>query len=197
MAHTEAQLMQVPPEGETRQPIGDDNPLAVVVTNLVMPPTQNPSTYTTEWIVVPGIVSGAAYTSGDQMGAPFWVPMGCTGGVIQALLVIDLDKEQLAFDVLTFQPSPGITTITAVADNAAADFADADHVLFRGHIPVTISDYAALNDTAVATVRNVGLPFTCPNGRILVNLVSRGAPNYTDKFDLSLAFVVLPDARTA
>ena len=190
MAHTESQIMQVPAGEETRQPVSEDNPLSVIIENAVLPPLQSPATVTTEWVVVPGIVAGAAYATGDQMGGLFRIGTQCTGGVVVGVLVVDLDKEQLAFDVLLFSDR-----VTLAADNAAATLADNQQLLFRGHVSVVASDFAALSDNAVATVRNVGLGFSAPRGYLWASCVTRGVPNYTTARDLAVALVILPDAR--
>ena len=146
-------------------------------------------TVTIPLFIVPGIGSGAAYASGDAMGTLFTINTGCTTGMIQTLLVIDQDKEQLAFDVVLFKE-----LFTPTADNSAFDAVDAelrDH--FVGIIPVTASDYAAFNDNAAACVRNVGLSFTAPGRKLYGQLVTRGAPNYTAATDLSLGFSILAD----
>src|SRR3990167_9741451 len=99
----------------------------------------------TAWTIIPGIVAGVAYASGDAMGAPFEVEMGSESGLIVGALVSDLDKEQLAFDIVLFERMIGATT-----DNAAFDLADGERFAYAGHINVSARDYAAFKGSAAA-----------------------------------------------
>lgn len=142
----------------------------------------------TPWTIIPGIVSGAAYASGDAMGAPFEVDMGSTSGLILGVLVSDLDKEQLAFDVVLFEQM-----IAGVADNAAFDLSDGERFAYAGHISVVAGDYAAFNDNAAAAVRITPQGYVCPTGRMVCQLVTRGVPNYTGASDLAIRLILIPD----
>lgn len=144
-----------------------------------------------DWIVVPGIGPGVAYVADDTMGTQFRVPLGTTSGIIQTVLIGDMDKERLGFEILFFREP-----ITQIADNAPFQPSDVDRTKFAGHITVLAGDYAGVSgfaDNAFATLRNVGFAFVAPAGWLIAQLVTRGAPNYTAATDLSLAFIVLQD----
>lgn len=140
----------------------------------------------TDHVRIPGIVAGAAYTSGDAMGEPFWIDLkGARKGLIVGMLVGDLDKESLGFDLLLFANLPEATT-----DNAELDLSDNDRGNSRGYISITAGDYIALKTSSLGQVRDWSLPFDAPEGRIAAMAVTRGAPNYTAANDLSVALVL-------
>ena len=132
------------------------------------------------WIVVPGIVAGVAYVSGDAMGTKFLIPLGCAEGLLQAVSVIDLDSEQIAFDALLFSAD-----FTATADNAAFDLDDSQYSNFLGVWTIPGAAFVAFSDNAVATVTDYGLPVRAP---LRCQLVTRGVPNYTAATDLAVRF---------
>lgn len=133
--------------------------------------------------VVPGIGAASAYASGDAMGERFRVPVACEFGCIQTVTVVDMDKEQIPFDIVLFT-----RPFTATADNSAFDMADGDAFHCIGHIPVFATDYIAFNDNAMATLFNVGFLFHAPTQELYAQLVTRGAPNYTAASDLRIGF---------
>ena len=138
--------------------------------------------FDTGLVPVPGIVSGAAYASGDAMGAWFSFPVP-TEGWIDTVYGVDLDKEQLQFSLLFLNDTPTDT----VADNAAMDLTDADAPKFAGHVVVSTTAYLALNDNATVT-QTVGPPlhYTAPKGRLWVRCVTQGAQNFTANDDMRL-----------
>jgi hypothetical protein len=167
----------------TTSPVTDINPLPIEVVSLPAG-----ETFDTDYVTVPGIVAGAAYATGDAMGTRFQLPVP-TAGYITTVLTVDLDKEQLDFDVLLFRQA-----FAPTADNAAMDVADTEHHRFTGHISVLTTHYAALNDSAVATTRLAPpLHYYAPAGYLWVQLVTRGAPNYTAADDLRISLRILPD----
>jgi len=181
-------LFYIEKRGGGNGPVSPENPLPVAPAEGARW-TVGGRTWDTGWITVPGIVAGAAYASGDAVGTRFAVPVGASSGFVQAVSVFDLDKESLAFDVFLFTEP-----FTPTADNAAMDVADDDRHKFLGHVGVTAADYAALNDSSVATVANVNLPFVLPGTQVLhAQLVTRGTPNYAGSQDLSVRFLVQRD----
>lgn len=143
---------------------------------------------------------GAAYATGDVIGDQgvltaqvFRVegntnqPASC---VLQSVIIQDLSKQSTAIDVVFFNANPTATTFT---DNAALDIADADLPKVIGVVSVVAGDYAAFNDSSVATKVNIGLPMSVTTGQnIWFCLVSRGAPTYVAD-ELSIAFGVIQD----
>lgn len=145
-------------------------------------------------------VSSAAYATGDVIGdlspitADVFRMEGTTNvpasGVLQSIIIKDLSKQSLAIDVVIFNANPSATTFT---DNSALDIADADIDKVIGVVSVLASDYAAFNDSSVATKTGIGLPVSTASGtKIWFCLVSRGAPTYVAD-ELSIAFGILQD----
>ena len=163
-------------------PVNDDNPLPIDIVSL--PEGQ---AFDTDYVTVPGIVAGAAYASGDAMGTRFQVAVP-KAGYITTVLTLDLDKEQLDFDLLLFKQA-----FAPTADNSAMDLADGEHHRFAGHISVLSTHFAALNDSAVATTRLAPpLHYSAPNGYLWIQLTTRGAQNFTAADDLRLALRIQP-----
>lgn len=145
-------------------------------------------------------VSGAAYATGDVIGdlspitADVFRMEGVANvpasGVLQSIIVKDLSKQSLAIDVVIFDANPSSTTFT---DNSALDIADADIDKVIGVVSIVAADYAAFNDSSVATKTGIGLPMAVASGtKIWFCLVSRGAPTYVAD-ELSITFGILQD----
>ena len=140
-------------------------------------------------------VDGAAYATGDTLGdkSPIMIAPGRViggTGIIHSVTVQDLSKQSIALDVVIFDANPTGTTFT---DNSALDIADADLPKVIGIVTITAGDYAAFNDSSVAHVRGLSLPFQCISSTSLwFALVTRGSPTYVAD-ELSIAFGVLQD----
>ena len=76
--------------------------------------------FATPMKTVPGVVAAVAYTSGDAVGTKFSFEVP-KKGYIHSIVVADMDKEQLEFDVILFEQD-----FTGGADNVAFDMEDAD-----------------------------------------------------------------------
>jgi len=151
------------------------------------PVTVGGRTFQTPWIT-PAISTGA-YTAKDAMGTPFTVDFGCTSGIIQTIILTDMDLEDDEIDVLFFRSG-----ITQSADNAVFDLTDSEKRLFIGAQKIAASNYFDLNDNSVACVPNVGIAFAdLIDQRVTVQLVNRGAGTYAAVDDLQISFVVLQD----
>lgn len=137
----------------------------------------------------PGVVPSAAYTSGDAIGGLLAFEMGGSSGIIQTVVLIDLDKEALSVDLVLFdQP------FTPSVDNAVFDPPDADADKCIGHI--SIGSFSSFNDWAVGTAAGVGLAFALPPGQtqFWAQLVARGAQNLSSALDYRVKVVALVDA---
>lgn len=140
-------------------------------------------------------VDGAAYTSGDTLGdqSPIEItdvfrsdPNGNTA-ILQSITVQDLSKQSLPIDIIIFDSNPTNTTFT---DNAALDIADADLPKVLGVVSVVATDYAAFNDSSVATKNNIGLTLQGNHTSIWIACVTRDAPTYVaDEVSLVLGFL--------
>ena len=160
--------------------------------------TAKVSGYSYSVSATPTITAGA-YSADDALGDEMVLDVGIADDgktdafVIQSISVLDKAKQSIAFDLLFFSES-----VTPAADNAAADFTDADLAsYFLGHVSVASGDYAALNDNSVATVRNVGLQLKQESGggdaKIYCYAVTRGAPTYASTSDLVINFDLAAD----
>lgn len=145
-------------------------------------------------------VSGAAYATGDVIGdlSPITADVFrmegnanvSASGVLQSIIIKDLSAQSLGVDVVIFNENPTATTFT---DNGALDIADADIDKVIGVVSIVAADYAAFNDSSVATKVGIGLPIVVASGtKIWFCLVSRGAPTYVAD-ELSIAFGILQD----
>ena len=140
-------------------------------------------------------ITGGAYSAGDALGNEMVIDFGLGGKVdnhsafiIQSISVVDQAKQSAATDLFFFNAS-----VTASADNAAADFTDAQlKSNFLGHVVIAAADYGALNDNSVATVRNIGLQLKPEVGgtdfKIYCYAVTRGTPTYVTTTDLQFNF---------
>lgn len=163
--------------------------MAVKVEVVNTPVIQGREVVPTAFHVVPGIVAAAAYASGDAMGVQFELDTkGIQAGYIVGMLVTDMDKESLGFDLFLFSD----LLVTDTADNSAFDPDDGDRDKFRGVVSITAADYFAANDSSFGQVTGLNLPFNKRGGRLIGKCVTRGAPNYTTATDLSLALLILP-----
>lgn len=139
-------------------------------------------------------ITAGAYSADDALGDEMVLNVGIRDSgsadafVIQSISILDKAKQSIALDLLFFDD-----TVTPAADNAAADFTDAQLASnFLGHVSIVAADYAALNDNSVATKRNVGLQLKQETGgtdaKIYCYAVTRGAPTYASTSDLVIKF---------
>lgn len=144
-------------------------------------------------------ISTSVYAAGDQIGGIMELDpdlVNCEPNdafVIQSISFIDKASQDAAIDLLFFSES-----VTLASDNAAADVSDADLVsYYLGHVSIAATDYSALNDNSVGSVRNVGLQLKMPTGggdaKIYVAAVSRGTPTYASTSDLVFKFHLAGD----
>lgn len=126
----------------------------------------------TAFYTIPGIGTGAAYTSGDAFGTGFWIDVPKMG-IIESCTFLDLDNEGLAKTVLFFK-----TAVSTTADNGA--FAPTSADLSSGtpiQINIVAGDYVTFSANQMATVTGIQLPYEAPLNRLWVRLVTRGADN--------------------
>ena len=151
----------------------------------------------TKLIAIAGSSVGAnttAYTSGDLLGGKLTLTdagrknLGTV--VVLSATITDLDKQDLALDVVIFSSDPDGTTFT---NNAALDVADADLAKIVGVIKIATTDYHDFNDNSVAVVRNLGIACQADSsGDLYAAIVARGAPTHTAN-GLGITFGLLQD----
>jgi hypothetical protein len=140
-------------------------------------------------------ITAGAYTAADALGDEMVIDLGIGGAVpshsafvIQSISIVDYAKQSAETDILFFDDA-----VTPAADNAAADFTDAQLAAnFLGKVNIASGDYAALNDNSVATITNVGLQLKPATGgtdrKIYAYAVTRGTPTYASTSDLVFKF---------
>ena len=141
-------------------------------------------------------ISTSAYASGDLIGTKMEFKLGRwagknvpQSGLIQSVVLADLDNEGVTVDVVFFGSDPSSTTFT---DNAALDIAAADLDKVVG--VVRLSSYVAFADNSVAEESNLGIPFSVgDDGIVYAAIVSRATPTYTATSDLTLSVRALAD----
>ncbi len=143
---------------------------------------------------VAAVVDTDILADGDLVGgkltfASFSEPAG-SGGVIESVIITDLDAEASDVDVIFFDADPSNTTFT---ENSALDINDTDLLNIIGVAQVTT--WAAFADSAVGWALNLNMPFVIPSGTSLfAAMVVRGGgtPTYGTTSDLSVRVGVRP-----
>ncbi len=144
--------------------------------------------------LTPVISASPDYTSGDLVGTKLSFLLVVRGsgnhtGLIQSVIITDLEKQSIETDVVFFDADPSNTTFT---DNAALDVNDTDLLTIAG--VATVNDWAAFNDNSVGQALNLAIPFDLGVGTTLYGaLVTRGAPNHGGTSDLTVRVSILQD----
>lgn len=144
----------------------------------------------------PTVSAASIYASGDAVGGLMTFSNALIkyskSGLLQSVVVSDLAKQSAALSLILFKENPSATTVT---DNAALDIADADITKIIGSVPVAAADYVALNDSSVATVRNVGLGLSVDSevSTLYGVLVTTGTPTYAAVSDITVNLFIRQD----
>ena len=87
------------------------------------------------------------------------------------------------------------TAPAAIADNAPFVVSAADLETCLGVVAIAAADFKDEATKAVATLKNVGLPYKLPVGSsdLIGYLVTRGTPTYTGTDNLSIRLGILQD----
>ena len=141
-------------------------------------------------------VNTSAYADGDLVGDKITLstilPLRGGGGVLQSIVLHDLDSQAAALVLLIWDQNPASTTFT---DNSALYVADADLVNIIARVKIAASDYAALADNSVGEVDSLSIPLRAAtsDGTLYAAFVSDGAtPTYSAN-GLSLTLNLLID----
>lgn len=137
-------------------------------------------------------ITAGAYSAGDNIaGTLSWANAARTSGgalTIQTIMVSDLNKQNVDLDLIFFPAS-----VTAVADNAAQDLSDSDLATALGHVHIYSTDYLSLNDSSMATVRNVGIAGTLAATTLYALFSTAGTPTYASTADLTIKLGIYQD----
>ena len=120
-------------------------------------------------ILIPGIVTGAAYTSGYCFGTQFAIKVPKQGRLNGAIF-FDLDDEGLQTDLEIFS-----APIKQVADNAAFAPTDAELLALITELQFFAFDDHGTGQTS--EVKNFGKDYVCPSGEFRIQAVARGVQN--------------------
>jgi len=120
---------------------------------------------------IPGIGTGAAYADLEQFGTVFWFPCPMDW-LLTSITFYDLDDEGLVKQVWIATASFTPTS----SDNGALVIADADLVKFP-YEPVSIAAFGNADTGQIGGSGSLSLPLHCPEGRVWVQLQTRGADN--------------------
>ena len=144
-----------------------------------------PEPFDTGWLDVDGIDYGSAYTALDAVGNPIPVKGVPKAGEIRTVLVMDEDKEELAYVLHLFSELLEDPT----ADDAAFDVQPVDLTKQIGEIQVTNADYSTSAGSSLATVGGLGLQFAAPKGPVYCQLKTLGVPNIAATKRLAVRFL--------
>lgn len=141
-------------------------------------------------------IDTSAFASGDAMHTGIIEVANCLqyegSGVIESVLVTDLDSLSTDFDILVF--GEDISSTTTITANAALDVADADLVKLLGIVQVRGSDYSAFADNSAAQVEcKVPIDAQKENRNLYLVLVSRDTDNFSTATALSIRLYVRQD----
>lgn len=131
-----------------------------------------------EYVVIPGIGTGAAYTDGYAFGTTITFPNvlrpNVGSGVLYSATYLDLDDEGLQVDLHLFKRPPTYVPI----NNAAYSPSDSD-LLASGYIcTVSFTTFSNFGANQVSYVGNIGRAFANAAGTDLYGqCVARGVQN--------------------
>lgn len=149
----------------------------------------------TKIVAVTPVVTAGAYSANDAVGGLLTFEDvygavsdgdGQRGALLESVVVSDLGKQSIALDLVLFSE-----TFTATADNDAFDVSDTDILNCLGVVHLT--DYAAFNDSSLATAKGLGIVIknTSGDGKLYGQLVTRGTPTYASVSDLTVKIGVV------
>lgn len=140
------------------------------------------------------VVSTSAYAAGDAVSTLQTVESAFRtadqAGVIEQIVVIDLDGQDADLDLFLYEPSDDVTGGT---DNAA--YAPSDDELGQcvGILSVVSADYKAAGSSSVATVdSNLNLQMD-KSQNLAVQVVARSAPTYSASDNLQIKLIINQD----
>jgi hypothetical protein len=142
-------------------------------------------TITTPVTLVPGIVTGAAYTALDAMGTVFSFDVPASG-VIQSANYFDLDDEGLQVDLWLLSARPTLQT-----DNGALTFSDGDMLSV-----IKVISFTTFHDAAncqSSEVDNIGRAFVLPARKMWAQVQAQGVQNIAANNIPAFSLTILAD----
>ena len=131
-------------------------------------------TWTSPVLTPPGIVTGAAYTSGDVVGLVGSFDLPYQSGILWEAEYNDHDDEGLAVDLLLYREDVGY-----LADNAAHSYTQASRdVAKQIGLPLKFTTFEDYTNSQKSVLEKVNKPFDLGKGRTMYfRMVARGALN--------------------
>lgn len=127
--------------------------------------------------------NGSIYASGDQVGALMNLsPLALEPNALcwlQSITVIDKSIQSAELNLLFFN-----SAITVPADNAAANYSDADMLTCETVETILASDYKTTTLNSVASKSTQRHIKASANGTMWMAVIVRGTPTYTSTSDL-------------
>ncbi len=142
----------------------------------------------------PAVEATPDYSAGDLLGGKIIFANAVRGsghhsGVIQSVVITDLDKQSINIDVLFFDTDPSNSTYT---ENGAHDVHDTDILNLVG--VALVSDWKAFSDNSAGQALNLGIPFDLGTGTILYAvMIARGTINLGSTSSITLRVSILQD----
>ncbi len=134
-------------------------------------------------------ITTVIYVANDMVGGEMAFAIKSQSGVVQSLVVTDLDEEDAALELHLFRKS-----VTPAADHDAAAFTDAEGKASAiGVIVIPAADYIDAGGYSIATIENLGINYENDSGTLYGYVVTRGTPTYGSTSDLTFKLGVLPD----
>jgi len=124
--------------------------------------------------------AGNVYADGDVLAATQELENVDIGmavcGLIQSILVLDVDDQAQAFDLVFLDSNVALGT-----ENAAVSISDANAAKIVGVVEIATGDYVDLAGSQIAHKENLGIQFKCASGEtsLWVGAISRGTGTYT------------------
>lgn len=148
-------------------------------------------TVQTQWVSIPGLTA-AAYADEDAFGTKFVIDSLMDGspfpksGVIQTLLVVDEDDEDIDVDLFLYTKD-----IVSGTDNAAYAPTILDTLQLVG--VVRNATRRGVSGVTIGNNDTIAKAFVCPNRKLFVQAVARGALNIAANTPYYVSMVMFGD----
>lgn len=144
----------------------------------------------TQVVAVTPTITAGAYSAKDFVGGKLTFTLNGASGVIHRVTISDKSVQRASLELHLYTGLPN----SVVTNNGPCTVNDADLGQFIGHVPIDSGVYTSqYADNSVATVPNVGLPFSAPTRVIDGFLVCVGTPTYASTSDLTVKLGLLLD----
>ena len=148
---------------------------------------RSPGNIATSVVTLPGVGTGAAYAANDALGTQGSIAVP-KSGVIETAILYDLDDEGSQVDILLFNAPPAEET-----DNGAISISNGD---LRNLVDVLeFTAFVDLIDNRVSILRDRGVAYVAPEGRLWFQAMTRSVPNIAAANTPQFKLIIRPDAH--